>query len=94
MGIEIARFGVTDKGEIIDRIVLKNDDGSYVALLNYDASLQSILVPCRTNSLTYFYSGYGFFSKYQKHGDYFGATIGRCANRISRGTFSLFSEDH
>lgn len=81
MGIEIARFGVTDKGENIDRIVLKNDDGSYVALLNYGASLQSILVPDRTNSLTDVCLGYGSLSEYQKHGDYFGATIGRCANR-------------
>ena len=38
--------------------------------------------------------GYDHIDDYLRFDNYFGATIGRCANRIKNGTFSLHGEDY
>lgn len=50
------------------------------------------MVPDRHGSLTNVVLGYNQFKDYENNNPYFGAIIGRYANRISRAKFSIHSE--
>lgn len=58
-------------------------------LLNYGATLKSLVVPDKNGVLTDVVLGYATGEEYTKNNGYFGATVGRVANRIRNATFSL-----
>ena len=59
-------------------------------MLAYGATLQEVVVPDRDGRRENVALGFGTVAEYRAHGDaYFGATIGRYANRIADGRFTL-----
>ncbi len=70
-------------------INLHASSGMCASFLAYGATLYSLLVPDRHGNLIDVVLGYRDLSRYQKNPDYFGATIGRNANRIKGGQFEL-----
>lgn len=76
--------------------VLKNKNGMEVALASYGARIMGITVPDRDGNLADVVLGYDTGRAYKTAEDkpYLGATIGRYANRISEGTFSLDGEKY
>ncbi|OCN04895.1 hypothetical protein A4S06_09925 [Erysipelotrichaceae bacterium MTC7] len=56
-----------------------------VKLTNLGATVVSVIYPDGTDVVL----GYDDISMYQDNPNYFGATIGRCANRIANGQFEL-----
>lgn len=56
-----------------------------VKLTNLGATVVSVIYPDGTDVIL----GYDDISMYQDNPNYFGATIGRCANRIANGQFEL-----
>lgn len=83
-----ASFGTAD-GKAIELITLTNAKGMRLKLINYGASIQSVIVPDRDGKMDDVALGYPTLQGYIEQPQYFGATVGRVANRIALGRFAL-----
>lgn len=82
-------FGTTAKGEPAGLYLLKNGNGMEIGVLDFGAILVKVLVPDKDGKLRDVVLGYGDVSGYESGSLYFGATVGRVANRIGGGAFEL-----
>lgn len=76
-------------GTAIERITLANGRGMEVAILTWGGIIQSLRVPDRAGRVDNVTLGFDTLDEYVDHNPYFGALIGRFANRIARGRFQL-----
>jgi len=77
-------FGMTRKGEAVERWWLENSNGTKAAVLTYGATLQSLIFADTDVAL-----GFDDMAGYEAQDAYVGAVIGRFANRIGAGRFTL-----
>ncbi len=82
-------FGKTPDGEQVDLYLLKNKDGVEVAITTYGGAIVSLKVPDRNGELEDIVLGYDSLGGYENDKAYFGAIVGRYANRIGHAQFSL-----
>ena len=83
-------FGTLPSGETVYRLRLEG--GGLVAhLLTYGAVLQDLRLHGHAPPLVL---GFSEFAPYLTHSPYFGATAGRCANRIREGHFEVDGVQH
>jgi aldose 1-epimerase len=82
------QFGTTDGAEV-DLFTLTNAQRMEVKITNYGGIITSIKVPDKHGELGDVVLGYETLDEYLRGSRYFGAIIGRYANRIARGKFSL-----
>src|SRR5580698_4509176 len=82
-------FGQLPDGSEIEMIGLAGDDGFEVRLISYGAAIQSILAPDRDGLLADVVLGFDDLKDYVGVRRFFGATVGRYANRIANGSFEL-----
>ena len=68
---------------------LTNKNGLMARITNYGAIVTELHVPDRTGRLTDVVSGFDTLDGYLKGGPYFGAIVGRVANRIANAAFAL-----
>jgi aldose 1-epimerase len=73
----------------IDAFVLGNANGVEVRFISLGGRIVSIRVPDRRGRIADVVLGYDSVAEYAKDTRYFGALIGRYANRIARGRFTL-----
>src|SRR5712691_309986 len=76
------------RGDPVDRYTLSNG-AMLVRILTYGGILQSIDVPDRAGHLTNVSLGFATLEQYVHGSPFFGALIGRFANRIAGGRFTL-----
>ena len=81
-------FGQTPYGDATV-FTFTNDNGVEVSITNYGGAVTSIIVPDRAGKPGDVVLGYDTVEEYVKHPRFMGALIGRYANRIARGRFSL-----
>lgn len=94
MAIQSSPFGTTRNGRNVTLFQLENN-GAACALLDYGATIQSLTVPDRTGTLADVVQGFGDIAGYEGPGNpYMGATVGRYANRIAGGSFTLDGETY
>jgi aldose 1-epimerase len=84
-----APFGTLPDGRKVEAITLSGSDGIRAVVITYGATLQSVLVPGRDGKLADVIVGPGSLQPYLDNPQYFGATVGRFANRIAGGRFTL-----
>ena len=89
MNMERTRFGETQDGEEIHLYHLTNSDGLRVGIITYGAIIVSMEVPDRDGKLADVVLGFDTLSGYLETHPYFGAVVGRYANRIAKGQFTL-----
>jgi len=82
-------FGHTPGGANVDLYVLKNSHGIEAAITNYGATLVRLRVPDRRGNIEDVALGYDSLDGYLHDTSYFGGSIGRYANRIGGGEFTL-----
>jgi len=82
-------FGKMADGRDVSVYTLKNSNGVEARIMNYGGIVVSLKVPDRKGVLGDVVLGYDNLAGYIKASPYFGAVIGRCANRIARGRFTL-----
>ena len=73
----------------IDSYRITNSKGEYVEILNYGAVVRKLCVQDAHGQLVDVALGYDSAEEYDNRGTYFGAVIGRAANRISGSSFSF-----
>ncbi len=76
-------------GRPVEAVVLVNAHGVSARILAYGATLQKFVVPDRRGLPADIVLGLPDAAAYEAHQTYFGATIGRFANRIAHGRFTL-----
>jgi len=78
----------------IDLYVLTNKNGLSAKILTYGATLVELQVPDRLGELNDIILGFDKLDGYLKNEPNFGAIIGRVANRIARGRFTLDGKEY
>lgn len=94
MGILKESFGVNKEGQEVTKYVLENHSGMKVALLDLGAVIAEIWVPDKNGVWEDVVLGYDNVPAYEKNAPAFGAIIGRYANRISDGKFTLNGKEY
>ncbi|TFI59715.1 galactose mutarotase [Sphingomonas parva] len=89
-----ASFGQMPDGQNVEAITLRNEGGVTARIITYGAALQSLLVPDRHEELADVTLGYPTMQGYLAKGEFFGATVGRVANRIAGGRFTLDGQSY
>jgi aldose 1-epimerase len=84
-----ASFGKLADGRAVEAITLRNGKGVTAAVMTYGAALQSLLMPDRDGKPADVTLGYSSLDGYLTKPEYFGATVGRFANRLADGRFTL-----
>jgi len=82
-------FGALGDGTRIEAVNLSNSYGMSVRIMTLGASIQSLIVPDRHGAGGVIVLGFSTAQEYYDDSHYFGATVGRFANRIAKGRFSL-----
>jgi aldose 1-epimerase len=82
-------FGTLKDGQSVDLYTLTNKHGMKTAITNYGATVVSLVVPDRTGASADIVLGYEKIGDYENGTSYFGATVGRYANRIGHAKFVL-----
>lgn len=91
---ERSTFGSTPEGQSVEAVTLTNGRGMKVRIISYGAILQSVVVPDRKGQPADVVLGYNDMSGYIQAPNYFGATVGRYANRIRGGRFALSGQSY
>lgn len=84
-----ASFGKLADGRAVEAVTLRNAKGVRAAVMTYGAALQSLVMPDRDGKLADVTLGYSSLEGYLTKPEYFGATVGRFANRLADGKFTL-----
>jgi len=88
-GISRTAFGKTGDDAAVDLYTLENSKGMLVRIMTYGATVTEIRVPDRDGRAGNVVLGFDNLAQYLAGCPYFGATVGRVANRIARGRFTL-----
>ncbi|MDN5788466.1 aldose epimerase family protein [Pseudorhodobacter sp.] len=76
-------------GQDVLQITLQADSGIRAKVLTWGAVLQDLQVPLADGRRISTTLGFNSFAAYPAHSPYFGAVVGRYANRIAGGRFTL-----
>ena len=82
-------FGRLQNGETVQAITLANSHGVKAKILAFGATLQSLIVPDRNGHPADVVLGFDDLDGYVHQTAHFGASVGRYANRIANGQFTL-----
>lgn len=91
MAVPVGRvpFGTAPDGAPVELFMLQNARAARLAATSYGGAIVSLLVPDRRGTLDDVVLGFDTLRGYLEHSHYFGAIVGRCANRIGRAQFAL-----
>jgi aldose 1-epimerase len=87
-------FGTTSDGRSVRLFKLENARGVRAEILTYGALLHRLVVPDKNGRQADILMGTDTLAGYEANTAYFGAMVGRCANRIRHGRFSLGEVQH
>lgn len=95
-GIETRRWGTLPDGQDVQLFVLRAPNGVTVTLGEYGARLLRVQMPDRDGVPGDVMLGHPDLTAYLEQEDalYFGATVGRVANRTARGRFELGGQEY
>ncbi len=87
--VQKSSFGKLPSGAAVDLFTLTNADGLTAKITNYGTIITELHVPNRQGRLGDVVLGFDNLEQYLKGHPYFGCTVGRVANRIAKGQFTL-----
>ena len=93
-GLNPADFQTEVDGKQTALYTLTNANGMEVCITNFGGRIVSVMVPDRDGVMRDVVLGFDSIADYVKYPSDFGATIGRYANRIGQGKFSLDGVDY
>jgi len=87
-------FGKTKDSTEIYLFTLKNDQGMVAKITNYGGILTELFVPDKYGNFEDVVLGFDNLKDYLGDHPHFGGTIGRFANRIAKGKFSIDGKEY
>lgn len=94
MSTDITQFGRTQIGKDIKLYTIRNKNGMEAAVTNIGACLVKLIVPDNKGNLKDIILGFDSGEEYLVNGSFFGATVGRCANRTKGAAFSIDGKEY
>ena len=95
MPIETRPFGTTADGRAATLFTLTNADGVVVRITDFGATVTELHVPGKTGETADVVLGFDDVAGYESDANqYFGCTVGRVANRIAKGRFTLEGKEY
>ncbi|MBR0796291.1 galactose mutarotase [Bradyrhizobium jicamae] len=88
-GIDRAPFGKLPDGSEVERLTLRGEHGFAATIIPFGAALQSLVTPDRGGHCDDIVLGHDDLDGYLAQRKFFGATIGRFANRIAGARFVM-----
>lgn len=82
-------FGTTADGKQVDSFKITNSNGISATILTYGATINEFFAPDRNGELADVLVGFDSVEGHEKYSDYEGMTVGRYANRLENGEFSI-----
>lgn len=82
-------FGALPDGTPVESVILTGGNGVSARIMSLGATLQALNAPDRSGQIADVTLGYDDARSYIEHPNYWGQTIGRYANRIGGGHFTL-----
>lgn len=92
--IQRESFGKLKDGTEVSLFTLKNSNGVEAKIITYGASLISLKTPDKNNKYDDIVLGYDNIEGYVNDKANFGVIVGRYANRIAKGKFSLDGKEY
>jgi aldose 1-epimerase len=89
MSVKYELFGTTLEGEEVGKFILNNSQGITATVMNLGGTVISLKIPDREGEIKEVTLGFDNLQQYLANHSYFGAAIGRFANRIANGVFQL-----
>ena len=94
MPIHKTPFGTTPAGETVECYTLSNPLGMEARIITYGGVLTLLTTPDREGIMANVVLGFDNLSDYIERSPYFGAIVGRYANRIAQARFTLDGVDY
>jgi len=95
MSLQTKPFGKLPDNSEVTLFTLTNKNGVSASVMNYGATLVALEAPDRRGQLIDILLGFDTLDGYVRHNSpYFGAIVGRCANRIAHGRFRLDGKEY
>ena len=88
-GVSVAPFGRMPNGTLVNLFTLTNAHGLVARITDYGTIITELHVPDRKGQLADIVLGFDNLAQYLEGHPYFGCTVGRVANRIAHGRFTL-----
>jgi len=89
MNIKRELFGTIQEGKQVWKFIINNSKGITATVMSLGGTLISLKTPDRKGEIREVTLGFDYLQQYESSHTYFGATIGRFANRIAQGVFHL-----
>jgi aldose 1-epimerase len=89
MSVEKRDFGTGNDCKAVELYTIRNDSGASVDVITYGATLQSIKMPDKNGKCADVTIGFDNLEGHLARSNYQGQTVGRYANRIAGGEFSI-----
>ncbi len=94
-GVVKSSYGKTNEGDVVNQYSLTNSKGVTVKIINYGGAITEIWVPDRNGKLADVNLGFEDIKGWQsKNNPFFGCLVGRYANRIAGGKFTLDGKEY
>lgn len=87
-------FGALPGGAVVHLIWLQNRRGMRVGIMTLGASIHTVMAPDRDGEMADVALGHASVAEYLETPQYLGSTVGRVANRIAGGRFTLDGRDY
>lgn len=87
-------FGKTKDNKEVNSFIFNNKNGISMEVITYGGAITSLCVPDRNGKIDDIVLGYDNITSYEKGGKFFGAIVGRCANRIKNGSFKINGKEY
>ncbi len=82
-------FGTSKDQHFVKGYTLTNQAEASISVINWGATLISVKMPDKFGKIEEITLGLNTIEDYEAHSPYFGSTVGRLANRVKNGVFSL-----
>lgn len=94
MSVEKIFYGTTSVGEDVYKYIITNRNGLSAEIITYGATLDRLYVPDKDGVLDDILIGFDDISGHETRSDYQGMVVGRYANRIANGKFSIDAKEY
>jgi aldose 1-epimerase len=92
--VDFLLYPIMKNQEELKLFELKNKNGVTLHLLNHGATITKLILPNENQKETNVVLGFDKKEDYLKNLGYYGCTVGRVCNRISKGKFTLNSKEY
>ncbi len=87
-------FGKLADGREVFQYTMKNNKGMEVSVINFGATVTSIIVPDKNGKAEDVVLGYDSLEGFVNDNSYLGVIVGRYGNRIGKGNFSIDGKNY